>query len=57
MALFKDLHEERLPLYSLNFGVITLLPKIVEANRYNNIDQFVFLMYASRFSQKSAPIG
>ena len=38
MALFKDFHEERLPLYSLNFGVITLLPKIVEANRYNNID-------------------
>ena len=57
MAIFKDFHEERLPLYSLNFGVITLLPKIVEANRYNNIDQFVSSMYASRFSQKSAPTG
>ena len=33
MALFKDFHEERLPLYSLNFGVITLLPKIVEAKQ------------------------
>ena len=31
MALFKDFHEERLPLDSLNFGVITLLPKTVEA--------------------------
>ena len=31
MSLFKDFHEERLPFYSLNFGVITLLPKIVEA--------------------------
>ena len=57
MSIFKDFHEERLPLYSLNFGVITLLPKIVEANRYNNIDQFVSSMYASRFSQKSAPTG
>ena len=33
MAIFKDFHEERLPLYSLNFGVITLLPKIVEAKQ------------------------
>ena len=33
MALFKDFHEERLPLYSLNFGVITLLPKIVDAKQ------------------------
>ena len=57
MALFKDFHEERLPLYIFIFGVITLLPKIVEANRYNNIDQFVSSMYASRFSQKSAPKG
>ena len=33
MAIFKDFHEECLPLYSLNFGVITLLPKIVEAKQ------------------------
>ena len=33
MALFKYFHEERLPLYSLNFRVITLLPKIVEAKQ------------------------
>ena len=33
MALFKDFHEERLPLYSLNFGVITLLPKTVDAKQ------------------------
>ena len=33
MALFKDFHEERLPLYNLNFGVITLLPKVVEAKQ------------------------
>ena len=33
MALFKDFHEECLPLYSLNFGVITLLPKTVDAKQ------------------------
>jgi hypothetical protein len=27
MALFNDFHEGKLPLYSLNFGIITLLPK------------------------------
>jgi hypothetical protein len=27
MALFNDFHEGKLPLFSLNFGIITLLPK------------------------------
>jgi hypothetical protein len=27
MTLFKDFYEDRLPLFSLNLGVITLLPK------------------------------
>jgi hypothetical protein len=31
MALFNDFHEGRLPLFSLNFGIITLLPKQKEA--------------------------
>jgi hypothetical protein len=31
MALFNDFHEDKLPLFSLNFGVITLLPKTKEA--------------------------
>ena len=33
MVLFKDFHEERLPLYIFIFGVITLLPKTVEAKQ------------------------
>ena len=33
MALFKDFQKERLSLYSLNFGVITLLPKTVDAKQ------------------------
>lgn len=33
MMLFEEFHEEHLPLHSLNFGVITLLPKIKEAKQ------------------------
>ena len=33
MSLFKDFHEECLPLFSLNFGVITLLPKTSDAKQ------------------------
>jgi hypothetical protein len=32
MALFKDFYEDRLPLFSLNFGIITLLSKQKEAS-------------------------
>jgi hypothetical protein len=31
MALFHDFHKGELPLFSLNFGIITLLPKCQEA--------------------------
>jgi hypothetical protein len=31
MALFHDFHKGELPLFSLNFGIITLLPKFQEA--------------------------
>ena len=30
MAMFQDFHRHNLPLFSLNFGVITLLPKLKE---------------------------
>jgi len=33
MALFMDFHKEELNLYSLNFGIITLIPKIQEATK------------------------
>ena len=33
MNMFHDLHSGDLPLFSLNFGVITLLPKTREANK------------------------
>jgi hypothetical protein len=37
MALFKDLYDEKLPLFNLNFGIITLLPKQKETT---HIKQF-----------------
>jgi hypothetical protein len=37
MALFKEFHEGTLPLFQLNYGVITLLPKQKEST---NIKQF-----------------
>ena len=33
MALFMDFHKEELNLCSLNFGIITLIPKIHEATK------------------------
>jgi hypothetical protein len=33
MALFHEFHRGSLPLYSLNFGMIILLPKCEEAMR------------------------
>ena len=38
MNMFHDLHFGDLPLFSLNFGVITLLPKTWEANK---IQQYI----------------
>ena len=32
MSMFRDFHPRNLPLVSHNFGVITLIPKIKEAN-------------------------
>jgi hypothetical protein len=37
MSLFNDFYEDKLPLFSLNFGIITLLPKQSEAS---HIKQF-----------------
>jgi hypothetical protein len=33
MALFRDFHEGKLPLFNLNFGIITLLPKEQEVKK------------------------
>jgi hypothetical protein len=33
LPFFTDLHREALDLYSLNFGIITLIPKIHNATK------------------------
>ena len=33
MALFSDFHREDLNLFSLNFGIVTLIPKVADATR------------------------
>jgi hypothetical protein len=33
MSLFLEFHMERLPIHNLNFGILTLLPKVVDAVR------------------------
>jgi hypothetical protein len=37
MVLFNDLHEGKLPLFSLNFGIITLLSKQKEATHIRQL--------------------
>jgi len=32
MQMFHELHAQELPLFCLNFSVITLIPKVQEAN-------------------------
>jgi hypothetical protein len=49
LRLFSDLHREALDLYSLNFEIITLIPKTQNAIKIQP-DQFVSLMLALRSS-------
>jgi hypothetical protein len=41
MALFREFCRGDLPLYNLNFGMMILLQKCREAEKYDNIDPFV----------------
>jgi hypothetical protein len=38
MALFRDFHAGNLPLFNLNFGILTLLPKEQVEKKINNTD-------------------
>jgi hypothetical protein len=44
MAMFSQLRMGELPLFKINFGVITLLPKSKMPAVLKNIVLFVFLM-------------
>jgi hypothetical protein len=52
LAMFYDFHKDSLDLFSLNFGIITLIPKLRMPLRFSNIDRFVSSMLVSIFLLK-----
>ena len=56
ISLFMEFHEERLPIYSLNFGVITLLPKIKEATKIQQYRPICLLNVSFKISLRWLPI-
>ena len=52
MALFTDFHKEDLNLYSLNFGIITLIPKIHEATKIQQYRPICVLNVSFKFFTK-----
>jgi len=54
MALFEDFHRGELPLHSLNFGTIILLPKGSEANRIEQYRPICLLNVSFKFFTKVA---
>ena len=56
MQMFHDLHSGTLPLFSLNFGVITLIPKVQEANRIQQYRPICLLNVSFKIFTKAATI-
>ena len=54
MALFSDFHREDLNLYSLNFGIITLIPKIQDATKIQQYRPICVLNVSFKFFTKVA---
>jgi hypothetical protein len=52
MALFKDFYDNRLPLFSLNFEIITLLPKQREATHIKHFRPICLLNVSFNFFTK-----
>jgi hypothetical protein len=52
MALFKEFHNGTLNLYSLNFGIITLLPKQKEVTHIKQFRPICLLNVSFKYSQK-----
>ena len=49
MALFADFHNEDLNLFSLNFGIITLIPKVQEATKIQQYRPICVLNVSFKF--------
>jgi hypothetical protein len=56
MQMFHDLHKGDIPLFSLNFGVITLLPKVQEANKIQQYSPIRLLNVSFKIFTKVATI-
>ena len=54
MALFTDFHKEDLNLFSLNFGIITLIPKVQEATKIQQYRLICVLNVSFKFFTKVA---
>jgi hypothetical protein len=56
MNMFHELHTGELPLFSLNFGVITLIPKVKEANKIQQYRPICLLNVSFKIFTKVATI-
>jgi hypothetical protein len=56
MQMFHDLHSETSPLFNLNFDVITLIPKVQEANRIQQYRPICLLNVSFKIFTKAATI-
>jgi hypothetical protein len=56
MNMFHDLHTGELPLFSFNFGVITLIPKVKEANKIQQYRPICLLNVSFKIFTKVATI-
>jgi hypothetical protein len=54
MALFKEFHNETLNLFSLNFGIITVLPKQKEATHIKQFRPICLLNVSFKIFSKAA---
>ena len=52
LSIFYEFHARRLPIHSLNFGVITLLPKITDAARIQQYRPICLLNVSSKIFTK-----
>ena len=56
MQMFRELHNSDLPLFSLNFGVITLLPKTQDASKIQQYKPICLLNVSFKIFTKVATI-
>jgi hypothetical protein len=56
MEMFHDLHKGDILLFSLNFGVITLIPKVQDANRIQQYRPICLLNVSFKIFTKVATL-